>query len=502
LFINTTVPSVGKLRHVLSLAAGEYMLKNTQGQHVSLELFAFAKAQRREVILLMAMLLVIVPVAALNPPEAILEFEPDPSEGILEGVPVRVSAEDSNNVFEIEHTIELRDNGNIISTEKSVMSPFKEGDHNLSLYIETTHGNDTVYRNFYVYANPPPEIEGVMKYYDSFNDRETKSNKELSVPQFGSVSIVVWNEEDAERDDETSYSTSISQPGLEIANSEEDGDNTTFYLFASETGKYDVLFTATDDAGQESSANFVVRVETQKDLEIEMSPDDVLEGAEIKFQLEHPCQDDVCKYTTSVIDIDYSETHYVEGEEFTWYFDDEGPYNVISNVTYNGSVIASHKINLFVDNIEDDPPSIIINVTTPALVGEPINITLRAYDDGKEVEVIDVIIYGDYEDETRHTSKRVVGDSGTITFIARQTGSYRIVAKTCDKMQCSEETFYFEVLKNSTEVDEQEEIIEETLPDEETQEDTQNQGDTKTPGFRGLIAIMALLIIHVKMRRY
>ena len=256
--------------------------------------------------------------------------------------------------------------------------------------------------------------------------------------------------------------------------------------------------TARDEAGQESSANFVVKVQAQKDLEIDMTPDNVSEGDDIEFQLRHPCLDDLCDYTTSIKDVERGESHFVEGSEFTWYFDDEGPYDVISNVTYNGTVITSHDIDLFVSDTVDDPPSIIINVTTPAFVGEPINISFEVYDDGHEVEVIDAEIHGDYEDETRYTSGRLVGDSGTITFTARKTGLYHVTAKACDKKECSEEILYFDVLVDSTEVDEEEDEKYEELPEEETQD----QSDTKTPGFRGLAVIMAVLIIHVKMRRY
>ncbi len=457
--------------------------------------------EREATFLLVAMLFVVIPAGAFqNPPEAVLDMEPEPRDRILAGVPVVLSAEYSYDVFEFEHIIELRDNGNLISMEESVVYPFKEGDHNVSLYVKTEYGSDIVWMRFHVYRNPPPEIEGTMKYYDPFNNYEAKSNKKLSVPLFGSVSIVVWNKEDAERDDETSYSASVSQTGLEVAKIEDDGDNTSFSLFASEAGTYNVLVTGRDEAGQESSANFVVNVQCSKALEIDMTPDNVSEEVDIKLRLKHPCQDDICDYKTSIKDMERGGTVTVEEAEFIWYFDDEGPYIVTTNVTYNGTIITSHSIDLFVADTVDDPPSIIINVTTPAFVGEPVNIILEAYDDGHEVEVIDAEIHGDYEDETRYTTGRVVGDSGTITFTPRKTGSYHVTAKTCDKMECNEITLYFDVLENTTKkVDEQEDKKEEKLPDEETQD----QGnDKKTPGFRGLTVIMAVLIIHVKMRRY
>ncbi len=401
-------------------------------------------------------------------PEAVMNMDPDSSQGILAGIPVTLSAGGSHDVFDVEYKIVWTINGFVASRESTFVTVFHEGDYEVILSVETgpdgSYGNDQVSRKFHIYKNPAPDIEGLIKYYDPFNDRDTKSNKELSVPQFGSVLIEVWNNMDAKKDDETSYSASVSQAGLEIADSEEDGDKTYFFLFASETGTYNVLVTATDEAGQESSANFVVKVQAPKDLKIDMTPDEVSEGDDIEFQLRHPCLDGVCDYTTSIKDVDRGGLQSIEGEEFTISFD-EGPYEVICQVTYNGIVIATQTSEFLVGDIVDDPPTIIITVTQ-GFIDKPIEIILEAHDDGHEVKVIEAKIYGNYDDETRHISKQIVGDSGTITFTARQTGTYHVIAKACDKKECSEKTLYFDVLPSDSDDEEEEDI-----PEEEEEED-------------------------------
>ncbi|MFH1432017.1 MAG: hypothetical protein ABIG84_02260 [archaeon] len=450
--------------------------------------------------------------SAVPPPEAVMDLDPDPSEGILAGTPVMLSANNSLEVFDYEHKCIWGINGEAVSTQCSFVRPFKEGDYNVSLYVETgpggSYGNDLISRDFYVYKNPAPEIEGVMKYSDPFSDSEKESERELTVPLFASVQIIVWNKEEAEKDDETTFSVKVSPVGLETGEIEEDGDNTTFSLFAAKQGTYDVLVTATDEAGQASSVNFGVKVQGSKDLEIEYDPDYVSEGSDIKFRLKHPCHDDVCKYTTSVIDIERGHTDSAEGVEFTWSFDDEGPYNVTTNVTYNGSVIATGTTEFLVDDTIDDPPLIIINRTTPAVAGEPVNISLWTYDDGRQVSFIDVKIYGDYNDETRYTTGRVIGDKGNITFIPRRAATYKVVAKACDKKQCPEKTYSFEVLEKPSEKeveqqDQKEGIspVEENISEEETE--TQEEGKKETPGFGFLSAmlVLAILILIMSFRR-
>ncbi len=416
-----------------------------------------------------------------NPPDAVMDL--DPSKGILSGVPVELSATDSKELFDFEHSIEWHDNGVLISTEQTFVHTFSEGDHNVSLYVETNYGNDLVYKRFHVYENDVPEIEGQVIYYDPYKESEIDSNKQISVPQQASVTVEAWTEES---DDVISYSVKITPCcGIEVAEMDEDDDELTVSLFASEPGNYEVLITATDEAGQTDTLEFRVSVGSPKDLQLDF-PDRIDEGESIGFIIQHPCSDEICDYSLVVENQETGERQEYCNDCYVS-FSDSGPMEITGSVSYNGSVLDTATKSFYVEDTKNDPPVITIEWVEPVYAQIPHTFYVKAWDDRGRVKEILITICGDYEDDERIISTKIAGNDGNITLTPRRADSYyEVVAKSCDtEGECTETSVGFDTL-SPDEAPEYEE------DDGQTESDWE-EGSTEDTGF--LSAVTTLFII-------
>ena len=443
--------------------------------------------------IIVALLLLLLPLCSgmefQNPPDANLDMNPDRSDQILAGVPVEFSAEGSHDLFDYEHIIELRIDGILVSTESSFIRAFKEGDYVVSLYVETIHGNDTVEIDFYVYPNDAPEIKGRISYYDPYDDSEKESNKQLSVPRYASATLEAWNEED--NDDDLSFSIDISPCcGLEVADIEDDDDELTVSLFASELGKYEVLITGTDEAGQKSDAEFSIQVGSPKELLLDF-PDTINEGESVRFSIQHPCSDEICDYSIVIDNIETGERReYSNNRRIS--FSDSAPIGITGSVSYNGSVLDTVTKSSFVYDTENDPPVITIEWDEPVYAQIPHKFHVTAWDDrDTRVKEILVEIYGDDVDDEKFIFTKIPGSEGNFSLTPKRADSYEIVAKCYDSEGKSTEiTAKFDTLPPN-EAPESEENGEE---EEEEQTDSDwEEGTRKTPFLSGVTALLILL---------
>ena len=433
-----------------------------------------------------------------NPPDAVMEL--NPSTEILEGVLVEFSANDSDDLFDYEYfVIRWWINGIMVSTERSFVRSFDEGDYDVTLYVKTHHGNDSVFRHIYVDTNDVPDIEGQVIYFDPYDKSEKKSERQISIPLYASVLLEVWNED--ESDDDLSFSIDISPCcGLEVADIEDDDDEITVSLFASESGKYDVLITGTDEAGQKSDAKFSIHVGSPKELLLDY-PDSIDEGKSVGFSIQHPCSDEICDYSIVIYNIETGERReYSNNRRIS--FSDSGPMDITGSIIYNGSLLDTVTKSFYVEDTKNDPPVITIEWDEPVYAQIPHKFHVTAWDDrDTRVKEILVEIHGDYEDDERVLFTKIPGSEGNFSLTPRRADSYEIVVKCHDSEgESTEITARFDTLPPD-EAPESEENGEE---EEEAEEPDWEEGTRKTPFLSGVTALLILLfsagIYKVKVR--